>query len=285
MSGSQGFAGLRVASFESRMAEAMRRLIASHGGVPLIAPALQEVPLADNPDALMFGEKLLAGTVDLLILTTGVGTTALVDVLTTRHPLPAVTAALGRLALVARGPKPVAALKALGLTAALTVPEPNTWRDVIATLDAHRPVAGLRVAVQEYGVSNGDLLDALRQRGATVTPVPIYRWALPADLSALRSLLTDMLAGQVDVVLLTNAAQADHVMRLLEQEGRVELFRQRLARMLVGSIGPTASERLRHHGWPVDLEPSHPKMGLLVKETAERAQELLERKRGARTNP
>lgn len=245
----------------------------------MVAPALQEIPLAHHQAALEFGDRLLAGEIDLLILTTGVGATALVEVLATRHPLPVITASLGRLTLVARGPKPVAALKHLGLTPTLTVPEPNTWRDIVATLDATQPIAGLRVAVQEYGVSNGDLLDALRQRGATVTAVPIYRWALPEDLSPLRDVLARIRAGAVDVVLITNAAQVEHVMQLLERDRQAEPFAAALRSLLVASIGPTASERLRDHGWPVDLEPSHPKMGTLVKEASERAGAILTAKR------
>jgi len=49
--------------------------------------------------------------------------------------------------------------------------------------------------------------------------------------------------------------------------------------MVVASIGPTASERLRHYDLPIDFEPSHSKMGVLVKETSEQAHRLLEAKR------
>jgi uroporphyrinogen-III synthase len=129
--------------------------------------------------------------------------------------------------------------------------------------------------VQEYGASNPELLEALTQRGAEVFPVPIYKWALPDDLAPLRGALDRIIAGEVPVLLITNAAQVEHVMRVLEQEGKVEPFRDALKKTVVASIGPTASERLRQHGWPIDLEPSHPKMGILVKEAADRAAALL----------
>lgn len=275
----RGFAGLTVAAFESRMAAEMTRLIERYGGRPLVAPALREIPLENNTEALRFGEQLLAGQVDLLVLLTGVGTRALVEVLRTRHSLDSIKTALKKATLVARGPKPVAALKELDLTPTLTVPEPNTWRDILQTLDAQKPVTGLQVAVQEYGVSNRELLEALSQRGAQVTRVPVYRWALPEDIEPLKRVLDSILAGQVEVMLVTNAAQIDHVMQLLEQKGKVEQFRQTCQRMVVASIGPTAGERLRSYDLPVDLEPSHPKMGILVKETSEQAHRLLEAKR------
>lgn len=275
----EGFNGLTVASFESRMAAEMTRLIERHGGKPLVGPALREIPLEDHSDALRFGEQLLAESLDVLILLTGAGTTTLFDILHSRYSKDEIARALKDTVMVARGPKPVAALKVLGYQPTLTVPEPNTWVDVVSTLDAHRAVSGLRVAVQEYGLSNPDLLEALKQRGAVVFPVPVYRWALPEDTGPLRQVLGEILAGHVQVMLVTNAAQIDHVMQVLEQEGTTTQFKEACKKLVVASIGPTASERLGSHGLPVDLEPSHGKMGILVKETAEQAPSLLATKR------
>lgn len=278
----KGFSGLTVAAFESRMAAEMARLIERYGGTPLVTPALREIPLADNSAALKFGVRLTNEGIDILILMTGVGTTALFDLLKSRYPWSSIVAALKQTAMVARGPKPVAALKAFQLQPTLTVPEPNTWIDLISTLDEYRPVKGLRVAVQEYGAPNPDLLEALKQRGAEVFPVPIYQWALPEDLTALGGALRRIIAGEVQVLLITNAAQVDHVMKIAEQDGAGGQFRSALKKMIVASIGPTATERLRQHDWPIDIEPSHPKMGILVKETAEQAAALLARKRSSR---
>lgn len=272
------FAGMTVASFESRMAKEMGRLIEHCGGRPLVAPALQEIPIQDNPAALRLGDELIGGQIDLLILMTGIGTTTLFDILRSRHPLPSIMTGMAQTALVARGSKTVAALKALGLPPTLTVPEPNTWVEVLATLDSYRPLKGLRVAVQEYGSSNPELLEALTQRGAEVFPVPIYRWMLPEDRGPLRQVLGEILAGQVHVMLITNAAQVDHVMQLLEQDSAIAQFAETCRKMVVASIGPTASERLRHYRLPVDFEPSHSKMGILVKEASEQALALLRAK-------
>jgi uroporphyrinogen-III synthase len=276
--GTVGFNGLTVASFESRMAVEIARLIERHGGNSLVTPALREIPLDDNSAALKFGVRLTTERVDLLILLTGVGTTALFDLLKARYPWSSIVTALRQTAIVARGPKPVAALKAFGLQPTLTVPEPNTWVDLISTLDEYRPVKELRVAVQEYGTSNPDLLEALKQRGAEVFQVPIYRWTLPKDLGPLKQALDDIIAEKVPVLLVTNAAQVDHVMQVLEKDGKVDRFRASLKKMVVASIGPIASERLRHYDLPIDFEPSHPKMGILVKETSEQAHALLRAK-------
>lgn len=272
------FNGITVASFESRMASEITRLIERHGGQPLVVPVLREISLEDNSVVQEFGVRLMAGRVDMLILLTGVGTTALFDLLKTSYPWSSILTALNHTTIIVRGPKPAAVLKAGGLQATLTVPEPNTWVDVISTLDGHRSLNGLRVAVQEYGTSNPDLLRALEQRGAEVFAVPIYKWVLPEDLGPIRRALDNMIAGEVAVLLITNAAQVDHVMQVLELDEKVEFFRSAVAKIVVASIGPTTSERLRHHGWPVDFEPSHPKMGVLVKELSERVSSILDRK-------
>ena len=274
-----GFNGLTVAAFESRMAAEMARLIERYGGQPHVAPALREIPLSDNTAVLEFGKRLLAGHFEMVILLTGVGTKTMIEILQTAHPLDSVKAALARTTVLARGPKPVAALKELGLIPSITVPEPNTWRDILQVLDERGSLIEVRIAVQEYGVSNPDLLAALRERGAQVTQVPIYKWALPENIAPLHAVLVAIIAGQIDVLLITNAAQIDHVMQLLEQKGTTAQFKGACKKMVVASIGPTASERLRHYDLPIDFEPTHPKMGVLVKEASERAHALLIPKR------
>src|SRR5262250_2245304 len=139
--------GFRVVSFESRRSAEMAELIRNDAGEPIQAPSMREVPLPDQHEALVFGESLLAGELDVLILLTGVGTRLLIATLSTQWPREDVVAALGRLTLVCRGPKPIAALKEVGLVPSLAVPEPNTWRDLLSEVDLKLAVAGKRVAV------------------------------------------------------------------------------------------------------------------------------------------
>ena len=134
--------GLRVVSFESRRAKEMAELIRRYGGEPIVAPAMREVPLNENRAAIEFLSEIEAGKVDMLILMTGVGARTLNQVLLTQNPQEKIVAALRKTQLVARGPKPVAALKELGLEPAITVPEPNTWREVLVSLDAVMTIRG-----------------------------------------------------------------------------------------------------------------------------------------------
>jgi uroporphyrinogen-III synthase len=106
---------------------------------------------------------------------------------------------------------------------------------------------------------------------------------LPDDLAPFQNVLDEILEERVDVLLITNAVQIDHAWQVLDRTSRQDRFRGSLSNLDVASIGPTATERLRSYGFPVDLEPSHPKMGILVKESAERAGDILRRKRAALT--
>ena len=112
-----------------------------------------------------------------------------------------------------------------------------------------------------------------------MTRVPVYQWALPHDLAPLRAAITAIAEGIVDVALFTTAVQAIHLLQVAAEMKLEEAVKNGLARAIVASIGPTTSEELRRQGIEADLEPSHPKMGYLVKEASEQAEELLRRKR------
>ncbi|WP_165075676.1 uroporphyrinogen-III synthase [Paludisphaera rhizosphaerae] len=259
------FDGLRVAIFEARMAGPLADLVVRHGGEPVPAPSMREVPLEESPDALAFVEGLADGRFDLTIFETGVGVRYLVGLLGDRMSKDDWVAALRRTKVVARGPKPATALRELGTTIDVMVPSPNTWRETLAALDELAPVAGLRVAVQEYGKPAPELLGGLADRGADVTRVPVYRWALPVDLEPLRSALARIVAGEIGAVLFTAAQQVEHVLEVAKAEGIEADLRESLAaRVVVGSVGPTTSEALHANDLPVDIEPEHPKSGHLV---------------------
>jgi uroporphyrinogen-III synthase len=280
-----GFAGLRVLSLENRRAAELSKLISNYGGVPVVAPSMREVPLESNKDALAFAEKLIAGEFDAVIFLTGVGARALLAVVETAHKRDDYVAALQHLKIIARGPKPVAALREIGVTPALTVPEPNTWRELLRALDesanlqAGIRLRGARVAVQEYGVSNPELIAGLNERGAQVTRVPVYQWALPEDLAPLRGAVEALATGNIDVVLFTTGVQAAHLFLVAAEMHLEDAMLSALQRTVVVSIGPTTSEELLRRGIKPDCEPSHPKMGFLVKEASERAADIIHEKR------
>ena len=270
------FDGLRVIAFESRRANEIAELIRRQQGDPFVAPSMREAPLENNAEAFEFAERLFRGEFDMMILLTGVGTRALHKVLASKYPADRFSEALRSITVVARGPKPAAALRELGVSITVNVPEPNTWRELLDAI-AGRPEN--RIAVQEYGKSNTDLLDALRARGAAVTPVRIYQWDLPEDLAPLKEAAQRLADGQADVVLFTTSIQIQHLFRMASEAGIEDMVREGINCSVVASIGPTTTETLEEFDVHPDLEPTHPKMGFLVKETSDQARAILDRKR------
>ena len=265
---SANFEGLEVVAFESRHAKEMAALITRFGGVPRVAPALREVPLEEDAAALAFGEELFAGRLDAVIFMTGVGTRRLFEVLETRHPQDKIVQALAGITVVARGPKPVKVLRELKVPITITVPEPNTWREVLCVTEG-RPER--RIAVQEYGRANPELLEALRGRGAEVAAIRVYRYGLPEDTAPLREAARSLAAGRFQVALFTTAVQIAHLARIAREEGIEEEALAGLRQCFVGSIGPTTSEALEEFEVRPAFEPSHAKMGILVLEAARRS--------------
>ena len=263
---SSGFQGLQVGALESRMAPEMERLILRHGGQPLVAPSMKERPLSEHSQALDFGKSFLSGQFDILILLTGVGFRTLLDILQTQDSLNAITQALQDTVLVVRGPKPAGVLKELGVSPEISVPEPNTWRDLLKTLDVHYPngLQGIRIAVQEYGVTNADLLEGLRERGASVVPVPVYRWTLPDNLEPLENLIHHILEGNVSALLITNAVQVDHLFQISEKNLFYLSLNHRLGKPDGGldrTCGERATTAIRPSSRPGAFSPQNGNLG------------------------
>jgi uroporphyrinogen decarboxylase len=272
------FDGLQVVAFESRRADEMRRLIERHGGVAHVSPSMREVPLSYSADVVKFANELITGRVDLVVFMTGVGVRHLLSIVERHVDRQRFLDSLADITTVARGPKPVAALRELGLTPTWTVPEPNTWRELLATLDQHGSLANQTVALQEYGKRNASLIAGLEARGARVLNLQVYQWDLPTDAEPLRQNVRRLAEGQADVVVFTAAQQVQHVLQIADELNVRTALRAGLRKAVVASVGPTTSEMLRQCEVPVDLEPSHPKLGHLIVELAARARPLLERK-------
>ena len=269
---SGALAGVRLVAFEARRAEELASMFARHGAIVTSAPALREAPLPESPPALELLRGLESGEVRAVVLLTGVGTKALATIVGASAPR--LLELLARVPIVARGPKPLAALRELGVTGARPVPSPHTWREALAVVDELGLAAGSLVAVQEYGEPPTALIAGLEQRGLRVLRVPVYRWALPADTGPLSSAAAALERGELDVAVFTSAVQVEHLFRIA---GDSDALRAALARAVVVSIGPVCSEALEAHGVHPQLEPTPPKMGPLVALVAQRAREMLRR--------
>ena len=246
---------------------------------------MREVPLENHQDAIDFANRLITGQIDVVIFLTGVGTRELVKQVERHVDRERFLAAISDIKSVVRGPKPAAALKELGITPTVSVPEPNTWRELLTTLDERLPVANLVVGLQEYGITNPSLIAGLEARGATVVRVRVYDWDLPEDIRPLEENVRRIVDGEVDVAMFTSARQVLNLLKVADDLGLADDLRRRLA--TASSWHRSARRQARCSAatnLPVDMEPSHPKMGHLVQETAEQAATLLARKRRMQAN-
>ena len=280
------FNGLRVLSLESRRATEVAKLIRTYDGEPLVVPAMREVPASSHKQVFEFANGLMHSDFDLVVFLTGAGVRTLLNVVETKYDREAFLTALRSVKVACRGPKPSSVLRELNVPIVVSAPEPCTWREMLSCLDTEfgDSLAQFRVAVQEYGASNPELLSALTERSKEVTKVPVYQWALPDDLQPLRECVLGIANGSVDVVLFMTAVQVIHLFQVAEQMNYVDELRQGLEAVAVLSIGPTTTEELRHYGITPDFEPSRPKMGFMVNEAAQYAGRLLDEKRSKMLN-
>jgi uroporphyrinogen-III synthase len=279
--GDKSFAGMHVLALESRRAAEIEKLIRAAGGRPTVAPAMREIPLESNQIALHFAERLFRHEFDLIIFLTGVGIRRLTEIVASQYDRARFVEALRQVRIASRGPKPNAALRELGVPIAVSAPEPCTWHELVAALDSAygASLRGMRAAVQEYGESNPDLLAALTERGVECTPVPVYHWALPENLEPLHNAIRSIIAGHIDVIVFLTAVQVTHLVQIAEQMGMKDDLLKAMRRTVILSIGPSTTEELGSIGIRTDYAPSHPKMGILIHEAAQRAANLLQSKR------
>lgn len=280
---SPSFGGLRVAALESRRRDDFARLIERFGGVPFVSPSMREIPIEKNKEAVDFAYRVITGEIGAVIFLTGVGFKQLITAIEPHVDKQRFLDALSDIPTLARGPKPVAAMRELGLQPTHRAPEPNTWREVLQTIDQHLPISNLTVGLQEYGITNHSLIGGLEARGARVTTVRVYQWELPEDTKPLEENIRAIVRGERDCLLFTSAHQAVNLLRIATALDCESDLRSALRSMVVASIGPTTSEMLQHLDIPIDLEPDHPKMGHLVQATAEKGPRILKAKRFTRS--
>ena len=280
---SASFDGLRVAAFESRRADETARMIERFGGVALVSPSMREVPVEADRSVVEFAHRLITGQIDVVILLTGVGTREMLARAERRVDRQRFLDALADVKTLVRGPKPLAVLKELGITPTAVVPEPNTWREVLA--DDRRQAAGRQPGGRRAGVRRAEREPGRRPRsprrgGRVVQGLPLgparRRWpaARPTSSGSPR--------GEIDVAMFTSAQQVVHLLqrRARDETRAASSRRPGRTRSSRRSARPPA-RCCSGNDLPVDFEPSHPKLGHLVSETAALRDELLDRKRSS----
>jgi uroporphyrinogen-III synthase len=252
-----------VAILETRTGAHLGELIARRGGIPLLAPALEEVPDVDSQAVASLLAQWQIDPFKVVIFQTGVGTRALFQATDAAGLTGELLQHLSSCVVVVRGPKPVGELNARDVRIDIRAATPFTTEMVLAAVSAI-PMQAARVLVQRYGAANQLLRAALEKRGASVQEIATYRWALPADTQPLNQLLEALAHSSVDAVVFTSAVQIHNLYAVAEKTGRASALANQLNRLVIASVGPVCSRALREHGVMPTFEADPPKLGPLV---------------------
>jgi uroporphyrinogen-III synthase len=252
-----------VAILETRTGAHLGELIARRGFVPLLAPALEEVPDVDPQRVAALLDGWRTTPYAMVIFQTGVGTRALFDAIDALGRRAEMMKSLAQTVVVVRGPKPTAELNARQVRIDVRAASPFTTETVLQAI-AGVALDRAAVLVQRYGAANPELRAALEARGAVVSEIATYRWSLPADTQPLRELLAALAASRVDAMVFTSAVQIHNLYAVAATLGGAGALAGLINGLVVASIGPVCSRALRLHGIEPSFEASPPKLGPLV---------------------
>jgi uroporphyrinogen-III synthase len=252
-----------VAILETRIGAHLGELIARRGGIPLLAPALEEVPDIEPSAVVSLLNTWRTEPYRMVIFQTGVGTRALFQVTESLGSTDEMLELLARAIVVVRGPKPVGELNGRQVRIDVRASSPFTTETVLEAI-AGIALDHAHVLVQRYGATNRLLRDSLEARGAIVSEIATYRWALPADIRPLTELLDALSESRVDAVVFTSAVQIQNLYGVAESLGRSSVLADQLRGLVIASIGPVCSRALRAYGIDPSFEADPPKLGPLV---------------------
>ncbi|HJT76462.1 MAG TPA: uroporphyrinogen-III synthase [Gemmataceae bacterium] len=245
--------GRTVALAEGRQLEELAGMLEKEGATPLRCPMVSILDAPDPAPVQAWLRELVLGRFDYVVFLTGEGVRRLLGQAERDGTRDQVIAALQRTSMVTRGPKPVQALREVGLAPALVAQEPTT-DGVIAVLRP-QPLQGRTVGVQFYSESNPPLTEFLQGAGARVQSVLPYVYAPAADAGRVVDLIERLARGGVDVIVFTSSPQVDRLYEVARERGLEEPLRQGLQRTCVAAVGPVVAVDLRRHGAPVHVCP------------------------------
>ena len=254
-------AGFTVAVTAERRRDEMAALLQRRGARVVTASALTIVQLADD-DALRAATEACIGLApDLVVATTGFGFRGWIEAAEGWGLGDRLREVLGKARILARGPKPCGAIRAAGLIeewAAKTEASEEILEKLLA-----EGIAGHRLVVQEHGEPQTEFVAALRNAGAAVVEVPVYRWVPPPDTAPVRRLVEQIAAGQIDAVTFTSAPAVRSFLSLAGADADVVLEHFRTD-TLVACVGPVTAAPLAERAVPVVM-PERLRLGALIK--------------------
>ncbi|MFB4262043.1 uroporphyrinogen-III synthase [Nonomuraea sp. GTA35] len=259
-------AGFTVGVTATRRREEFGALLERRGARVVSAPAIRLVPLAEDADLLAATRQSLEGPLDDVVVTTGVGFRGWMAAAEGWGLSADLGEHLSKARLLTRGPKARGAVRAAGLNDHWTpsTESCNEVKDYLLAQDLH----GRRIAVQQHGEPLTDFVAALREAGAEVIEIPVYRWLPYRDISPLRRLISQTITGSVDAVAFTSAPAVHAMLGAARSEGLEEALLAAFSGSVVAAcVGPVTAEPLTSRGVPT-LQPDRSRLGALARALA-----------------
>jgi uroporphyrinogen-III synthase len=260
-------AGFTVAVTAARRREELIALLERRGARVVEAPAIRIVPTGDDEELLATTRACIATAPDVVVATTGIGFRGWMEAADGWGLGEQLRACFADSQLFTRGPKAKGAVRAAGLAEAWA-PDSEATDEVLAKLLAEG-VDGRRVAVQLHGEPLPEFCSALRNAGAEVLEVPVYRWMPADDVRPLRRLVEQVAGNQVDCVTFTSAPAVMSLLQIAEQEDRRPQLVEALSNgVLAACVGPVTAAPLDRLGVPT-VQPERARLGALVRTVVE----------------
>ncbi|SEH00801.1 uroporphyrinogen-III synthase [Nonomuraea solani] len=258
--------GFTVGVTATRRREEFGALLERRGARVVSAPAIRLVPLAEDADLLAATRLSLADPLDDVVVTTGVGFRGWMAAAEGWGLSGDLNEHLSRSRLLTRGPKARGAVRAAGLNDHWT-PATESCEEVKQYLLA-QDLRGRRIAVQQHGEPLSDFVADLRQAGAEVIEIPVYRWLPYRDISPLRRLISQTISGSVDAVAFTSAPAVQAMLGAARAEGLEEALLAAFSGPVVAAcVGPVTADPLVSRGVPT-LQPDRSRLGALARALA-----------------
>jgi uroporphyrinogen-III synthase len=269
-------AGFTVGVTAARRADELGVLLQRRGAAVLHAPALRIVPLADDSELLAATKEIIEQVPDIVVATTAIGFRGWVEAADGWGLGEELLARLGDVRIMARGPKVKGAVRAAGLTEEWS-PSSESMAEVLDRL-LEEGVDGLRIAIQLHGEPLPGFVEALREGGAEVVGVPVYRWMPPEDITPVDRLLDATVGRALDAVTFTSAPAAASLLSRAEERGLLDEVLAALGHdVLPACVGPVTALPLQSRGIDT-IQPERFRLGplvqLLCKELPARARSL-----------
>lgn len=245
--------GRTVALAEGRQLQELAEMLEKEGASVLRCPMVSILDAPDSAPVSAWLRDLISGRFNTVIFLTGEGLRRLLAAAEREGQRDAAIAALGRVRIVTRGPKPVRALKEVNLQPTLVAPAPTT--DGVIEALRSEALSGQTVGLQLYAPTNEPLTQFLEGVGATVHAVLPYVYAPATDTVLVASLIHRLARGEIQVLVFTSSPQVDRLYEVAAEQGLTGDLEVGLGRTRVAAVGPVVADDLRRHGARVDVCP------------------------------